>query len=153
MSNLNKIEQCIQDMRFRDELINAMSKDDSLLTFIDVNLIIKTKNERIVKNNINSLKKLNENDVLIVKARAKQLEENLDPSKYFPTILGVFGLLMIIFRLPLVGFSELEQNSFSLLIGILIGVIAIFLFLSLVRIQKKRGKAIYFNSLITNIHK
>ncbi|MED3804002.1 hypothetical protein P4562_18935 [Lysinibacillus xylanilyticus] len=112
-----------------------------------------TKNERIVKNNINSLKKLNENDVLIVKARAKQLEENLDPSKYFPAILGVFGLLMIIFRLPVVGFSELEQNSFSLLIGILIGVIAIFLFLSLVRIQKKRGKAIYFNSLITNIHK
>ncbi len=150
MSNLNKIEQCIKDLKFRDQLINAMSKEDSLLTFIDDNLIIKEENEKIVKKNIDSLKKLNENDVLIVKARAKQLEESLDPSKYFPTILGAFGFIIILYRILLAQFSNFGT---LILVSVVISVITIFLIFSIRRTQKTRAKAVYFNSLITNIYK
>ena len=150
MSKINKLEQCIEDMRFKDLLINAMSKEKSLLNFIDDNLILKEENEKIVKKNIDSLKKLNENDVLIVKARAKQLEESLDPSKYFPTILGIFGFIIILYRILLAQFSN---DLTFIMVSVVISAIVIFLISSIGRIQKKRAKAVYFNSLITNIYK
>lgn len=102
-----------------------------------------------IKRNVKYLESMEKEDVLFVKARLKQIEEDNDPSKYFPTLLGIFGFVTSLY-------SIIRIYSKNDLLAVIINIIVLsFLAIYLVRVffntTKRRNSIIYFNEIFKNI--
>lgn len=129
----------------------SRSNENEFKDFIDLHFFTKNSplSDEVITNNIEVLKKMDASQQSLIKARAKEFEESNDPSKYFPTILTLFGLIITFYSL----LTELTKNS-SLIIGANI-VVAVILVLYATRIFTntigKRSTAVFFNTLINSI--
>jgi len=108
---------------------------------------------KAINKNIDFLKGMNATQQALVKSRAKVFEETYDPSKYFPTLLAIYGLIIslyVILQESLVknNLNEIFSIDLRVIIIILLGSTASILFLITIR---RRATAIYFNTLINNI--
>ncbi|QDZ98964.1 hypothetical protein D0439_10110 [Lysinibacillus fusiformis] len=122
-------------------------KDKAFKKFIDKNF--KSNEIDDLNSNLNALRAMNSNQQLLVKARAKQFEEINDPSKYFPSLLAIAGIVIGMYTL----IREQANNSdlfvfISIIVIAILGIGVTWLFTKTVLM---RSTAIYFNSIVTNI--
>ncbi|MCS1390633.1 hypothetical protein QH639_25220 [Lysinibacillus sp. 1 U-2021] len=140
-----------QNVNFINDLIEMTKKDDKeLKRFIDHNLFPKESLLSIdsINSNIDSLRLMNENQQILVKSRAKQFEESNDPTKYFPTLLGIFGLVITLYGI----LNQVLNNDIGTLIyATVIGILGIFVANIFRKSIVVRPTAVFFNSLVTNI--
>ncbi|WP_397537860.1 hypothetical protein [Rummeliibacillus pycnus] len=138
-------------------VIEMTKKDDKKLKeFIDGNFIPEKSDfgsEAIYKN-IEAIKNMDKNQQLLVKARAKQLEENNDASKYMPAFVAIITAIISIYKL-LIDYSEkINPKITNIIMGIsilgtsILAIIALFLVLNS---YKRRATGIFFNSLLSNL--
>lgn len=101
-----------------------------------------------IKMNVQSLETMKLEDVMFVKARLKQLEEDNDPSKYFPAMVPLFVMVLSIY---IAMFNVFKTYSIGIISTIVLMIIIIPLS-SIFRIMvKRRNTNIYLNSLFNNI--
>lgn len=142
--------------RFISNLIKkAEENDKEFKEFIDENLFpMKSKSNSIdvIKTHLHILKAMDSTQQLLVKARAKHFEETNDPSKYFPSLIAMFVVLVPIYTL----LNSVDKESYYMGIIMLTNIIAflafiVFVFKSFLMTIRMRSTAVYFNSLVTNI--
>ena len=122
-------------------------KDKEFKKFIDKNF--KSSKIDDINTNLNALRAMNSNQQLLVKARAKQFEEINDPSKYFPSLLAITGIVIGMYTL----IREQSNNSdlfviISIIVIAFLGIGVTWLFTKTILM---RSTAVYFNSIVTNI--
>lgn len=139
------------DYVFIKDLIEASKRSDKeFRIFIDENLFPKKSSlsDEHIKNNIYSLKFMDKNEQLIIQARAKSFEETFDPSKYFPSLLAIFGSAFAIYK-------ALADRSGNIVIFSIYILIMLYVFFYSSRLFSKavnaRPTAVYFNVLISKI--
>lgn len=133
---------------FISDLIEATrGKDQVLRNFIDKQLYIKKSPfgiERINKN-IEYLKTLDSTQQALVIGRAADFKESNDPSKYFPVIIAVFGLIISLYKL-------LDEFTGTVIYSFMVTfVLSIYFTLIMIRAFSTYPTAIYFHSMVTNI--
>lgn len=124
---------------------------DKFIEFINVKFIPNKSEKEIIeiKENIKALELLDKEEEIILKSRMHQLVEDYDPSKYFPTVLLIFGLLISAYKL----LSEIFPDS-SFIMGVLLIIsliIPFYIMLSFKKFIEIRNTVIYFNKLINEI--
>ncbi|WP_042472841.1 hypothetical protein [Bacillus ndiopicus] len=145
-------EIVVEEINPNNDFVNKLiemtrKKDNQLKGFIDKKLI--NSDTETINKHIDKLKTMDENQQLIVKARAKQFEETNDPSKGFPILLAIIGIILSAYAL----LREFTNNHASIIFLSML-VVAIFAgstTLYLNNVMKQRSTAIYFNYLVTNI--
>lgn len=126
--------------------------DETLKIFVDHHLFPQKSQLEIedINNNIDLLRKLNGTQQALVKGRAKSFEELNDPSKYFPSLFAIFGLIVTLYAL----IREMSGGAMwvSLVSVMVIALLAVWAIGSLVKTTKKRSTAVFFNTLLNNIN-
>ncbi|WP_146548171.1 hypothetical protein [Rummeliibacillus suwonensis] len=150
---MTKTEEITADVNYifiKDLLEMSKKKDKVFKAFIDENLFPKKSSlsDEHIKNNIYSLKFMDKKEQLIIQARAKSFEETFDPSKYFPSLLAIFGGVFAIYK-------ALADRSGNIVIFLIYIIIMLYLFFYSARLFIKavniRPTAVYFNTLINKI--
>lgn len=133
---------------FIDDLIEmARKKDKELKKFVDENLFPKKSSLSIesINKNIETLKTMNATQQVLVIGRADHFKDSNDPSKFFPVIIALFGLVISLYNI-------LSLFTDIMIFSIFATVIVIaYLSILLRRIFSLYPTAIYFHSLVSNI--
>ncbi|MGE8000885.1 hypothetical protein ACQKOF_19855 [Lysinibacillus sp. NPDC093190] len=141
----------VQQKIFISNLIEVTrKKDKELKKFIDDNLFPRRSSLSIeaINDNINALKKMDKNEQLLVRGRAKHFEESNDPSKYFPILIAIIGIIISLYGM----LRDLSDTFITFIINVLVIVFMVLFTTKLfTNTIEYRSTAIYFNSLITNM--
>ena len=131
--------------------LNGKKGINKFVEFINVNYIPnKSEKEMIeIKENIQALKLLDKEEEILLKARMHQLVEDYDPSKYFPTAILIFGMIISAYKLLPEIFPESNFVKGVLLIISL--VIPLYITMSFKNFITTRNAVIYFNHLVNEI--
>lgn len=150
----NEKELLETELIFNDKLLNAMKMEDKYLKeFIDEELNIKTSSKplREIYHNMNALKKIEPNNLAIVKARGKSFEDSTDLTKVFNPLLSALVAIIAIYT---VLSKYVKNGDLKMLFTVLVPIILIGVVISIIfKANKQRPTAIYFNELINNICK
>lgn len=135
-----------------DSLMSVICESNTnFKKFIDENFHPKKlKDLQKIGENIEILKSMNEHQQIIVKARAKEFEEDCDLSKYITPMIALFGFMVAAYRV----FSEfIIYKNLAILFNV---VLAFGLGYVLMRVYQtltiQRSSAVFFNNLISNIN-
>lgn len=101
-----------------------------------------------IKKNVESLKEMKPEDVMFVKSRLKQLEEDNDPSKYFPTLVALFLMVQTMYFTLFKMYKSLFLGMSNIVV---IGISIAFLMPTFFLLVKRRNVNIYFNSLFNEL--
>lgn len=153
MTESNQPNASIGNNLFINNLIEMTRKDDDeLKKFIDHHLFPEKSQLSIdaINNNINILKGMNCTQQALVKGRARSFEELNDPSKYFPSLFAIFGLVISLYAL----LRKITQNSWPIVIlsVIVIALLTIYITRIFVKSVKRRSTAVFFSALINSIN-
>jgi hypothetical protein len=139
-----------ESSNFIYNLIEMTRKSDKeFQKFIDYHLYPKKSplSLEVINKNIKTLKLMDSNQRLIVKARAKEFAESNDPSKYFPSLLVIFGFIFNLYKLV-----EKIDKKLGLVFNVLvISFFAIFSAHLFFKTVKIRSTAVFFNTLIDTV--
>jgi hypothetical protein len=135
-----------------NNLIDITKKEDETFKkFIDHHLFPQKSQLEIedINNNIDILQKLNGTQQALVKGRAKSFEELNDPSKYFPSLIAIFGLVIGLYAL----LREISEGaSWVYILSVLVGAgLTIFVARLFGKTVKRRATAVFFNTLLNSI--
>jgi hypothetical protein len=144
------------DTIFIHNLIEMTRKDDNeLKEFINEYLFPQKSKISIesINKNINILKKMDGTQQALVKSRAKTFEESNDPSKYFPTLLAIYGLVISVYvvlqeLLVILNVNVVYSIYFRIFLIVTLGITVSKIFFNSLN---TRPTAIYFNTLIHSI--
>lgn len=152
MTQNTPISTANEDSTFIYDLIKVTSESDrKLKKFVNDKLFPQKSflSVESINQNIEALKNMNENQQLLVKARAKHFEEMNDLTKFFPTLIGLFASLVSIYAFIR---EIIPQDIFFIRMAILVYFSLFFYFtIASVFVVQNRSTAVYFNNLITNI--
>lgn len=144
-------KQNSKEITFVNCLMEVTSKSNKeFMKYIGENFHPRGSNSlHKIEMNIEMIKSMNVNQQLIVKARAKEFEEDNDLSKYVTPLIALFGSMVTAYGL-------LTQLFVNKTLGtILLVIIAFaFCFISYKIYQTltiQRSSAVFFNNLISNI--
>lgn len=145
------LERTMEEEIFINNLLEASRKKDKEFTlFIDENLNIRSSKDNIIaiQNRIDQMKKMTESEQTVIKARAKELEDGSDVSKYLPALLTIFALIISAYTI-LSEFKAEDGFIKALQVFVTIGLAALAfkIYTSLVKV---RSTAVYFNGLLSS---
>lgn len=129
-----------------NKLIELTRKKDKILKkYIDYYLNPKTSKLNIdeINKNIDELKKLNENQLLLIQSTSKKIKDANDPSKYFPGLIAIIGLILSLYTL----LGE-EYEIILFIVTFVLTMLAIGKFFKMAKI---RTTMVFFNTLIDNM--
>lgn len=125
--------------------------DETLKIFVDHHLFPQKSQLEIedINNNIDLLRKLNGTQQALVKGRAKSFEELNDSSKYFPSLIAIFGLVIGLYAL----LREMwDGASWLYLVSVVVvGGLTIFVAKLFFKTIAIRATAVFFNTLLNSI--
>lgn len=133
-----------------DSLMKVIGeRDKNFSKYIYENFHPKKTNNIQIEENINALKYLNKNQQRIVKARAKEFEENNDLSKYVTPMIAFFVFMVGAYKLlaKLIVYKNLGLYLHATLALVLV-MLVFYIFYNQI---EHRSSAVYFNNLISNI--
>ncbi|EPZ37802.1 hypothetical protein C289_2090 [Anoxybacillus ayderensis] len=148
------------DMIFIQNLIEATRKDKELKKFIDSYLFAKKSSLSLenINRNIKSLKKMDDTQQLIVKARAREFLELNDPSKHLGTLVGFFGMIIGVYKalaeiFKMIDFKIVDSSLvFSFLVLIVSLILGTYVGRLLIKNMETRSTALFFYELISNLN-
>ena len=134
------------------DLIKAASKKDvDFKKFINKHFYPKESSlsPNAINENIDKLKYMNDNQKALIMARATSYEESYDISKYFPTLIAIFTIILGMYAL----LREMTGGSTLVNIGsiIITGIVGIYLTRLYVVNLSHRPTAVFFKELLKNI--
>ncbi|MGG3998808.1 hypothetical protein [Anoxybacillus kestanbolensis] len=143
------------DMIFIQNLIEATRKDEALKKFIDYYLFAKKSPLSLenINRNIKSLKKMDDTQQLIVKARAREFLELNDPSKHLSILIGFFGMVIGAYKalgeiFKMAGF-KIVDSFLVIIVSLILGTYSARL---LIKNMRTRSTALFFYELISNLN-
>ncbi|MEB2280186.1 hypothetical protein LAV73_09285 [Lysinibacillus xylanilyticus] len=121
---------------------------NNFIHFINENFVPHKSTEKIdeINANIEMVKNMARNDIILMKARLKQLEEDHDPSKFFPALIGIFGIILMLYSTLN---DYFKASGFATLIAVFI--VVIFLVKLFNNIVSNRNTIIFFNTLFNSL--
>ncbi|NNU96285.1 hypothetical protein [Anoxybacillus sp. EFIL] len=138
------------DAIFIQDLIKATRKGDKELSeFVNYHLFPKRSPLSLedINRNIRSLKKMDDTQHLIVKARAKEFVELNNPAN-LNLLFAIFGLVISMYNL----LKEANKILGLILNIIAIGIFVVYLTLTTVNNVRLRSTALFFYELISNLN-
>lgn len=124
-------------------------KDKKFKIFVDENLFAKESSLAAyeINKNIKALKMMDSDQQLLIQGRADHFKESNDPSKYFPSVLVLFGLI-ITFT------ATLKEITGTFIFTVISSTILILILLRILyQAVLTYPTAVYFHSLVSNINK
>lgn len=123
---------------------------NKFINFINENFVPHKSPRRMeeISVNLEKLKNMASEDVIFMKARLKQLEEDYDLSKFFPALLGIFGIVLMSYKT----IGDYFKNSLTVFVTLfVISVVIIFLVKLFNNMVSRRNTIIYFNTLFNSL--
>lgn len=153
LSNSTQLNSHEENCTFINDLIETTRKDDEdLKKFIDDNLYPKISKLSIetINKNVSELQKMTVNQQVLVKGRARSFEDSNDPSKFFPSLLAILGIVFSLYAL----LREVTNSSWGTVLAsiLIISFFAIYATRLFTKTTKRRSTAVFFTALLDSIN-